>query len=228
MKICVAVPVYDGKLHVETVRSLLAEQSVAIWCGDAFQIRFVTGNAGIIQARNQLAHEFMESDFDRLVFLDADITFHPGSLVRLAHKSEDVVGGCYRFKMNAECYPIRFLPDPDNRGLWSNPEGLIEVESIPTGFLAISRKVFQAFRESYPDRLQTHFDHVSFSYFQMPFRDGVQYGEDYFFCKEWRELGGKVFLDPEIELTHWGFNPTPHKGHIGNWLKNRESPSQSA
>lgn len=221
MKICVAVPVYDGKLHVETVRTLLAEQSIALGCGDAFQIRFLTGNAGIVQARNQLAHEFMESDSERLVFLDSDITFEPGSLIKLAHKPADVVGGAYRFKMARECYPIKFLPDPEGKGLWTNEHGLMEVESLPTGFLAISRNVFEAFVKAHPERLQSHFDHISFTYFQMPFHEGIQYGEDYFFCKEWRDLGGKVFLDPEIKLTHWGFSPTPHEGHIGNWLKNR-------
>lgn len=222
MKICVAVPVYDGRLHVETVRTLLAEQAVAYGSGDAFQVRFLSGNAGIVQARNQLAHEFMESDFERLVFLDADITFEPGTLIKLAHRREDLVGGCYRFKMESECYPIRFLPDPDGRGLWANQEGLIEVEALPTGFLAISRNVFETMAKAHPERLQSHFDHVSFTYFQMPFHEGIQYGEDYFFCKEWRDLGGKVHLDPEIELTHWGFQPTPYRGHIGRWLKSRD------
>lgn len=228
MKICVAIPVYDGRLHLETVRSLLAEQSVALANGDAFQIRFLTGNAGIVAARNQLAHEFMESDEERLVFLDSDITFEPGAIVKLAHQPADVVGGAYRFKMEKECYPIRFLNDSTGKGLWTNEFGLMEVESLPTGFLAISRKVFETFVKTYPERVQSHFDHISFTYFQMPFHDGIQYGEDYYFCKEWRDLGGKVFLDPEIKLTHWGFNPTPHEGHIGNWLKSRSTQLATA
>jgi hypothetical protein len=61
----------------------------------------------------------------------------------------------------------------------------------------------------------------NFCYFQFIFKDGQFYGEDIFFCREWIEKGGKIFLDPEIALTHWGFAPTPHPGHIGNWLKNR-------
>lgn len=223
MKICVAVPVYDGRLHVQFVRALLAEQIVAHGVGDQIQYRFLGGNAGIVQGRNQLAHEFMESDDERLIFLDSDITFEPGAIVALAHKPADVVGGAYRFKMadKEESYPIRFLPDPDLKGLWANQHGLIEVESLPTGFLAINRNVFEAFTKQWPERVQSHLDHISYTYFQMPFHEGIAYGEDYYFCKEWRELGGKVFLDPEIRLTHWSFAPTPFEGHIGNWLKNR-------
>jgi hypothetical protein len=64
------------------------------------------------------------------------------------------------------------------------------------------------------------FDKQSFAYFQMRFDDGMLWGEDSYFCKEFSDLGGKVYLYPELELTHWDFN-RPFKGHIGNWLKNR-------
>lgn len=221
MRIRVAVPVYDGKVHVKFMLGLLTEQAIAHGFGDAIEFSFVTGNAGIVQARNQLAHEFMASSDDRLVFLDADITFEPGALVKLAHRPEAVVGGAYRHKQDEESYPILWLPDAEGKGLWANENGLIEVQALPTGFLAIDRSVFDKFQTQWPERLQAHMGHVSFTYFQMPFIDGAHYGEDYYFCKEWRELGGKIYLDPEIKLTHWSFNPTPHVGHIGGWLKSR-------
>lgn len=226
MKIFVAIPVYDGKLTLDLVRGLMAEQALALGLGDEFQVHFMSGNAGIVQGRNQLAHEFMESGFDRLVFLDSDVTFEPGALIKLAYMPFDFVGGCYRHKQAEETYPINWLKKPE---LWVNKYGLIEVETLPTGFLALSRKVFEAMRESFPERTLTHFGHPSFSYFQMPIENGVLFGEDVFFCKEWRKLGGKVYLDPEIKLTHWGFAPTPYPGHIGKWLKNQPvSPQKEA
>jgi hypothetical protein len=222
MQISVAVPVYDGRLPVQTAIALFNEQGLANGVGDAISFHFVTGNAGIVQARNQLAHEFMDSPSERLVFVDADVTFEPGDLIKLAHRPVDLVGGAYRYKMADESYPIRWLPDPEKKGLWTDEAGLIEVEAVPTGFMSISKEVFRRHAEAHPERLQEHLGHLSFTYFQMPFVDGVAYGEDYFFCKEWRALGGKVYLDPEINLTHWGFAPTPHVGHIGNWLKSRK------
>lgn len=222
MQISVAVPVYDGRLPVQTAIALFNEQALASGVGDAISFHFVAGNAGIVQARNQLAHEFMDSDSERLVFLDADVTFEPGALIKLAHHPVDLVGGAYRYKLEGEKYPIRWLPGD----LWSDEHGLIEVEAVPTGFMAISKDVFKKHTEAHPERLQEHLGHKSFTYFQMPFVDGVAYGEDYFFCKEWRDLGGKVYLDPEITLTHWGFSPTPHVGHIGNWLKARASKQE--
>lgn len=169
-----------------------------------------------------MVQEFMDSDADKIVFLDSDITFEPGQLILLALKPADLVGGAYRFKFAAENYPIGWLPDPEQKGLWANGHGLMEVASLPTGFLSISRKVFEVLREKHPDREYEHLGQKAFCYFQMVFKDGGLYSEDSFFCREWREAGGKVFLAPEIELTHWDFAPVPFKGHIGNWLKGRE------
>src|SRR5690242_4961418 len=110
MKIYVAIPIYDAKLPIQVVQAILAEQLYAIANGDMISFNFLSGNAGITQGRNQLATEFMDSDFDKLFFLDADVLWGLGDLVKLCHKPADIVGGCYRFKNDFEWYPIRFLP----------------------------------------------------------------------------------------------------------------------
>lgn len=222
MKIFVAIPVYDGKLHVQLVRSLLNEQVLAVANGDDFTVNFLSSNAGIAQGRNQLATEFLDSGFDRLVFLDSDVTWEPGDLVRLAHQPVDFVGGCYRLKREKESYPIAWLPDPEGKGLWANEQGLLQVEGLPTGFLALSRHVFQSMLDRHPEReLTIQCGQKAFCFFQMPLVDGHLYGEDFYFCREWLEGGGKIYLDPMLKLTHWDFNPTPHVGCIGEWLRNR-------
>ena len=224
MKIFVAIPVYDGKLHVQLIRVLLNEQLLAAANGDVFVVHFLSSNAGIAQGRNQLATEFMESDFDRLVFIDSDVTWEPGALVHLAHQPVDFVGGCYRLKKSEEAYPIAWLPDPDKKGLRWDENKLLQVQGLPTGFLALSRNVFQTMLDAHPDReLTIQCGQKAYCFFQMPLKDGHLYGEDFYFCREWQELGGKIYLDPMLALTHWDFNPTPHPGHIGNWLKNRAS-----
>lgn len=231
MRIFVAIPVYDGKLHVQSVRALLNEQSIALGNGDDFTVSFLSSNAGIAQGRNQLATEFMDSGFDRMVFLDSDVTFETGAIVKLAHQPVEFVAGCYRYKKPTEEYPIRWLKDTGGElfnGIdLGNNKALIEVEGVPTGFLALSRNVFQAMLDKFPERGKTvQCGHLAYCFFQMPLVDGVLFGEDYYFCREWKNLGGKIFLDPEIELTHWDFNPTPHTGHIGDWLKKTHSENE--
>lgn len=217
MKIFVAIPVYDGKLQIQSVKSLLDEQIIAQAVGDEMQVRFLPSCSHPAMGRNQLVQDFLDSDSDRLIFLDADVTFEPGSLVKIAHSPVAFVGGAYRFKMDQEMYPVGWLDKPD---LWANEHGLLEVKTLPGGFLSISRAVFEFLREKHPDREYEHFGKKAFGFFQMRFEDGHLYGEDSYFCKEWRDAGGQVWLDPEITLTHWDFGK-PFKGHIGQWLKSR-------
>lgn len=218
MKILVAIPVYDGKLQVQSVKSLLDEATIAAGLGDELQVRFLPSCSHAAMGRNQLAQDFMDGDCDRLVFLDADVTFAPGSVVKIAHYPVDFVGGAYRFKLDEESYPLGWITE--RKDLWSSELGLIEVKSLPGGFLSLSRNVFEQLRAKHSERCYEHFGRKSHCWFQMLFHDGHLYGEDSFFCKEWRDAGGQVWLDPELTLTHWD-NGKPFIGHIGNWLKSR-------
>jgi glycosyltransferase involved in cell wall biosynthesis len=224
MKIFVAIPVYDGKLPVQTVKCLCEETTVANGVGDELRVNFLPSCSVPAQGRNQLVQMFLESDCDRLFFLDADLTFLPGSIIKLAHMPVDFVGGCYRYKSRDECYPINWLPKSE---LYANELGLLEVAMLPTGFLSLSRNVFESFRKHYPGREYEHWGSKAYAYFQMYFKDGALYSDDAGFCKEWAESGGKIYLDPELTLVHWDFNPTAHPGHIGNWLKTKNGITQS-
>lgn len=186
--------------------------------GDALQVAFLPACSTPAAGRNQLVQNFLDSDCERLLFLDADISFEMGSLLKIAHHPVDFVGGCYRFKTPNEQYPITW---GDGDEIWCDRRGLIEVKTIPTGFLSLSRNVFEKFREAYPGRDYVQTGKKAYCYFQMVFKDGIMHSDDMYFCREWTEAGGKIYLDPEMTLTHWDFNPTPIIGHIGNWLKNR-------
>lgn len=217
MKILVAMPVYDGKIPVETVRCILQEQTIASVSGDEISFRFLPACSHPAMGRNQLVQDFLETDSEKLFFLDADVTFEQGSLIKLARHPVDFVGGAYRFKIDSEQYPVGWLPGDQ---IPVNRIGLCLVSTLPGGFLCLSREVFKVLKEAHPERGYEHFGRQAHCYFQMPFVDGNLYGEDSYFCKEWRDAGGQVWLDPELSLTHWDFNK-PYHGHVGNWLKSR-------
>lgn len=218
MNLFVALPCYDGKVHVETARSLLNEQTIAQAAGLEFKAVFLPGCSLITMARNQCVQDFLDSDADRLVFVDSDVSWEPGSLIRLASHDVDFVGGAYRLKQEPEGYPVGWLEKAE---LWADPDtGLLEVESVPGGFLCLKRSVFDQFRDHHGDRSYSHYQFSGYSYFDAPYMNGRLYGEDAFFCHFWRQAGGKVWLDPELSLSHHGGNQA-FPGHIGNWLKER-------
>ncbi len=217
MKIFIGIPSYDPKLQSEVVHSLFKEQQIATHRGDSITLSIISGDAGIVGARNQLVTNFFDSGCEKLFFLDSDITWEAGDLLKLCHYPLDFVGGAYRYKTQEEKYPIRFLPESAKKDI-SNP-GLMEVDGLPTGFLSISKNVFEKIILKNPNRLYEHFDSAAYAFFQMFFKDGCLVGEDYLFCRDWQSTGGKIYLDPDIKLTHWNIKYQPHVGHIGNWMK---------
>jgi hypothetical protein len=72
----------------------LNEQGVAIGAGIEFKAVFLPGCSLITQARNQIVSDFLESDADKLVFIDADVSWEPGDIIKLA--SHDQISSAAR------------------------------------------------------------------------------------------------------------------------------------
>jgi glycosyltransferase involved in cell wall biosynthesis len=223
LKVFVGLPVYDGKLQYQLVDCLLAEIALGMAAGVRLSVRFLPSCTNLAFGRNQLVKEFLASGDDKLIFLDADVTFEPGDLVRLAQHQVDFVGGAYRLKQDDERYPVYFLNEPKEMG----PNGLGQVAMVPTGFLALTRKVFADFEAAYPDRHYYIDGHKNYCYFQIPYAHGALFTEDSYFCREWREAGGKIYLDPKLNLTHWNFN-IPYRGNVGKWIEKLRTPEVTA
>ena len=94
-------------------------------------------------------------------------------------------------------------------------DGLIEVKDAGTGFMCIKREVIEKMIEAMPEleyKKEARFlmndkdDGVRWAVFdgEIDKDDGRYLSEDYLFCRRWQRLGGKVWLDPEITLTHMG------------------------
>ena len=49
--------------------------------------------------------------------------------------------------------------------------------------------------------------------FQHGAHERLWWGEDYAFCRRWREKCGDVWMLPDITITHWKGD----KPHPGNW-----------
>jgi len=188
----VGIPVLDGKPHYKTVDSLLAEQLHCSTQGVHLLVEWEVGCSLIGDARNRLAKRFLATkEAKEMVFVDADISWPPGSLLRLVKSRKDVIGGTYRAKQD----DIRFHV----HGKVEKVGGLYRVGGLPGGFIKISRRAFEKMR---PRGYLASDNTVTHDYFPMGFHRGTYYGEDYGFCRLWRQSGGEVFLDPSIRLRH--------------------------
>lgn len=95
--------------------------------------------------------------------------------------------------------------------------GFIQVERIATGMMLIKRKVFESMKKAHPDwnyapnTMPTKEESealrpYNYAFFDCKIDDGQYLSEDWYFCSEWKKLGGEVWADITMPLTHCGFH----------------------
>lgn len=110
---------------------------------------------------------------------------------------------------------FKFKSEEDLRtGRVDVEEGLVEVHEGGTGFMCIKRHVVEKIIEANPQTayqkeikylISEKDDGSRWAVFDTEIEENGRYlSEDYLFCRRWQRLGGKVWLDPFVELTHMG------------------------
>ena len=206
MKIFVAIPAYDGKVSICTARSLFNESKLEPLTGHYLKVTYLPGCSLISHARNILAQEFLDDPHaDRMVFVDADVGWDAGLLTKLATYQHDVVAGIYRYKIEEEKYPMGFFTEVGETDLQN---GLLTAAAIPMGFTAISRRALVELKEKTPERAYDFIGKRYHAFFENPFRPAngdmpaSLIGEDTAFSHLWRSHGGKIWVDPNMDLIH--------------------------
>jgi predicted O-methyltransferase YrrM len=158
------------------------------------------GNCHVDDARNSVVRDFLGSDCDELIFLDADVDWEPPALVQLASRDFDIVGGVYPYRRDgSDDMPCRMMGERQIR-----PDGLIEVEGLPTGFLKIKRHVLEKLAALAPAYFDKVYETRQVFARPVPGPDKTRWGGDIDFCNRWRALGGRLYADAELRLGHTG------------------------
>lgn len=201
-KVLLATPAY-GDLCPEYVMSLFQGQQALIETGISAHLMILSGNCHVDDSRNRLVRDFLNTDCTDMVFIDSDIRYHGRDLVKLVSYDRDVIAGVYPFKQDNEDYPIRFIPGD----LRTDADGLLEVASVPTGFLRIKRHVLELLAEKAPGfhgKTDLPSSRKMPLIFERTLEGKIRWGGDYTFCKKWKDEGGKIYVDPEMEFGHVG------------------------
>lgn len=217
----IAIPAYTGQIHLATMRSIISEMLGFSDRGDKVTIFDESGNAMIADCRALIVEKFLDGDGTDLIFVDSDVCWQAGALLRLVDHTVDFVAAMYRQRLDPENYCISWL-NP-GKELWADPRtGLLEVEGVPFGCVRLSRAGLEKMVAAYPETefyVEAAPNQKAHALFD-PYRIGtVKFGEDYSFCKRWRDIGGQVWIDPEIKMGHIGYKT--FTGSIGDWLRGR-------
>jgi hypothetical protein len=206
-KVHIAMPCYGGMLTESTFMSFIKWANTARQLGIDWTLETMVNESLISRARNTLTAKFLDMpDATHLFFVDADIGWEPWHLLVLLNRDVDFIGGLYPMKT----MPIKWVVN-GFEGAEEGPDGLQEVSKAGTGFLLMKKHVFDKMK-SHPAvkqykndiGLDPKYDQHLKTYFDTAVRQNRYYSEDWTACENWRDLGGKVYVDKRVLLRHSG------------------------
>jgi hypothetical protein len=215
-RVLIATPSYDGKIDVWYANSLTNTVVLGLQNQIAFQPIFMSYDALIQRSRNDLVAIAVENEFDGILWIDADMEWHPQWAIDAVNSGKDALGlPVIKKSITEESYNVKCKPE----NLIENEDGLIEVESIGTGFLYISKDAFMhLWNTSQP---YIHNGQSRRWIFEVKIEDNDIISEDVIMCKKLREGGFKVFIDPHKTCNHIG--NLKYVGDFHQFVKNLEA-----
>ena len=222
-KVYVATPCYDS-MRVETTVSLIDTFSTLGRSGVECKFKSIKSSL-VTHGRNLLTCGFLDSGFDYMLFVDADVEFEPEAVARMLVPKKDIICTPYRVKEENIKYAVKFK-DPDFIKI--EPFDLVEIEEGPAGLMMIKRVVFERLMDKHPElkinfdeptrmkmnkeigAMEDAIDRYMYNFWDTTFRldTGEWKGEDLSFCSLARDAGCKIYANLDSGTTHhgsWGF-----------------------
>ena len=222
-KVYIATPCYD-MMRIETCVSLIDTFSALGRSGVECKFKSVKTSL-VTHGRNLLTCGFLDSGFDYMLFVDADVEFKPEAVARMLVPKKDIICTPYRVKEEKVKYAVKFKDSNDIR---IEPFDLVEIEEGPAGLMMIKRVVFERLMDKHPE-LKINFDEPTrkkmnkeigamedaiarymYNFWDTTFNldTGEWKGEDLSFCALATEAGFKIYANLDSGTTHhgsWGF-----------------------
>jgi hypothetical protein len=232
MNILIATPCYGGLVTHNYLNSIVYLKDLFYKYGINSTV-YTLGNESLITRGRAFYVALLLSNpqFTHLFFIDADISFKPESVIRMLMANKDVIAGIYpkksldvnkivnAVKNNTDLsLPESILDYCINLEKTTNikcENSIIEAMYVGTGFLMIKRDVIEKMVEAYPEtkykndvegyNIAANEDKFFMLFDCMIDPVSKRYlSEDFTFCHRWREMGGKIHVDINCDLTHTG------------------------
>ena len=194
LKVLIATPAYDGRLDVWYTTSLVNSVRIAQDNGIFLHPVFMSYDALVQRARNDLFRLALE--YDAVIWIDSDLEWNPMWIMELLGSDKDVIGGTYRKKTDdAELYTVK------TKDLTAT-DGLIKVDGMGMGFLKMSKKAVQALWDASQPYQNEGREGRMICDIQIV--DGQLVSEDNVVTRKLADLGFDIWLDPRMTCCHIG------------------------
>lgn len=212
MKVMIATPSYDGRVHASYTTSL-SETAAALFANKiGVEFLIVTQGSLLVAQRNHIIQKFWESDSTHLLCVDSDLGWPEQAVLAMLSFKKEFVCGVYPAR--AEKNEFLFRPTKGENKSFIQDEKyphLFQADYIPAGFMLISRSAIEKMRNKYPElyfepkiKNDPDRDRSGYCFFNTEVYEGEFWGEDFVFCRRAREAGIEIWVDPLIQFDHAG------------------------
>lgn len=171
-----------------------------------FQLFYRSG-ASIDRVRNLLVKDALDASFGatHVLWVDSDQGWEPEHVYRLLWHRKPVVGVASIKKVGTPEFAV--VLEDFQRVQYER--GLLDVQGVGTGFLLVERSVFEGLFQAHPElRIQDEGSSQSKNHYAL-FQTALDernhlVGEDLTFCRRYRDAGGRIYVDPHVDLVHVG------------------------
>ena len=201
---------------MKAAAALLRKHGYTPYFGIAF------GDPYIQKARNKLVKQFLASNCDTLFFVADDLRYTAKDMLRVIETPGRVVVGAYSKHVEPANYPVKIYVDSNKRAV-TRRDGCVSAMLVQTGFMRIDRIVFEKIAKAHPELEYYGIKNgkkvgAAHDFFPQGVHNHTWLGEDYAFCKLWLGLGGKIWIVPDLNLTHY-LKGKGYPGNFHNYLK---------
>jgi hypothetical protein len=222
-KVVFGIPIPKSQRpHARTVESLENCLPLVEAAGFEHGMTYSTGNPYISGARAELTRKALDAKADIVVYLDYDVSWDPQDMVKLLTTEGDVVGGTYRCKVEDESKYMGAIythaEGPNEGRALTRPDGCIKARALPAGFLKVTTLALDKFMRAYPEFCYGPQYSLSVDLFHHGAHEGIWWGEDYAFCRNYEAKCGEIWLIPDMNIDHHGFDGSVYKGNYHEFL----------
>lgn len=206
ISLLVCTPCGDGKYESSYMESMFATSKEIERLGGQVKLAKFPYCADLSLARAKLMGSFYRSEHTHLMWIDADMGWRAQDVVRLFLYGRDFIGAAGPKKK----YPLEFAANlADDYGnplpVLQEGTGLIETREIGMAFMLLSRACVERLWQAHPELEFDSTDNTTErALFEPMITNRRRFSEDYALCRRWRDLGGKIYLAPDIILQHTG------------------------
>ncbi len=146
-KILIATPAAGNQITLDTCGSVAL--AIKEGADNGWEVRWLPlpGSADVAKIRNYFLGYALKSSIDDLLYVDADVSWGPGTFPYIMSHKVDFVAGVYRERSDARVkYPV-IWPEQREFKLFDG-KALLKADRVPAGFLRVTKSCIERMSEA--------------------------------------------------------------------------------